>query len=87
MPHIQTDMFADQPQWLDTVTRKLPIHDFLSVMDVALAFGVSPTKVTVWIEEGRLEAANLNAGLPRKAFWKIPRSAALSLAKRIADGV
>ena len=59
----------------------------LSVVDVALAFGVSTSKVTEWIEEGRLEAANLNAGTPKKAFWKIPRASAVALARHINQGI
>ncbi len=84
---IQPDLFAARPVWLETVLRKLPGMDFLSVADVALAFGVSTSKVTEWIEEGRLEATNLNAGTPKKAFWKIPRASAVSLAEHINQGI
>lgn len=84
---IQSDLFAARPVWLETVLRKLPGMDFLSVADVALAFGVSTSKVTEWIEEGRIEATNLNAGTPKKAFWKIPRASAVSLAKHINQGI
>ena len=84
---IQADLFAALPAWLETVLRKLPGADFLSVVDVALAFGVSTSKVTEWIEEGRLEAANLNAGTPKKAFWKIPRASAVALARHINQGI
>ena len=84
---IQQDLFAARPVWLETVLRKLPGMDFLSVADVALAFGVSTSKVTEWIEEGRIEATNLNAGTPKKAFWKIPRASAVSLAEHINQGI
>ena len=84
---IQQDLFAPKPVWLETVLRKLPGMDFLSVADVALAFGVSTSKVTEWIEEGRIEATNLNAGTPKKAFWKIPRASAVSLAEHINQGI
>lgn len=84
---IQTDLFAAQPAWLATVMRRLPGADFLGVSDVALAFGVSSSKVTEWIEEGRLEAANLNAGTPKKTFWRIPRAAVVALAQAIARGI
>ena len=84
---IQPDLFAARPVWLETVLRKLPGSDFLSVVDVALAFGVSTSKVTEWIEEGRLEATNLNAGTPKKTFWKIPRASAVSLAEHINQGI
>lgn len=84
---IQPDLFAARPVWLETVLRKLPGMDFLSVADVALAFGVSTSKVTEWIEEGRIEATNLNAGTPKKAFWKIPRASAVSLAEHINQGI
>lgn len=84
---IQQDLFAARPVWLETVLRKLPGMDFLSVADVALAFGVSTSKVTEWIEEGRLEATNLNAGTPKKTFWKIPRASAVSLAEHINQGI
>lgn len=84
---IQQDLFAPKPVWLETVLRKLPGSDFLSVVDVALAFGVSTSKVTEWIEEGRIEATNLNAGTPKKAFWKIPRASAEALAKHINQGI
>ena len=40
-----------------------------------------------WIEEGRLEAVNLNAGTGKKAFWKIPRESAVALARHMAEGV
>ncbi|MEG1428116.1 MAG: helix-turn-helix domain-containing protein, partial [Oscillospiraceae bacterium] len=65
----------------------LPPCDYLSTSDVALAFGVSSTKVTQWIEEGRLEAADLNTGTNLKTFWKIPRCSAIALAQSIAHGV
>ncbi|MGN0886424.1 MAG: hypothetical protein ACI4RT_05430 [Candidatus Spyradenecus sp.] len=84
---IQPDLFAPKPVWLETVLRKLPGSDFLSVVDVALAFGVSTSKVTEWIEEGRLEATNLNAGTPKKTFWKIPRASAEALARHISQGI
>ena len=84
---IQQDLFAPKPVWLETVLRKLPGSDFLSVVDVALAFGVSTSKVTEWIEEGRLEATNLNAGTPKKTFWKIPRASAEVLARHISQGI
>lgn len=86
MKPIQTDMFAPKPHWLETVERKLPVTDFLSVVDVAMAFAVSAAKVTEWIEEGRLEAANLNAGTGKKTFWKIPRASAIALAEQIDRG-
>ena len=76
---IQTDLFAPPPAWLRTVLRRLPAQDFLSVADVALAFGVSSTTATEWIEEGRLEAVNLNAGIPRES--------AVALARHMAAGV
>lgn len=84
---IQQDLFAAEPQWLATVLRKLPSTDFLSVVDVSLAFGVSSSKVAEWIEEGRLEAVNLNAGTVKKTFWKIPRASAEALARHIAQGI
>ena len=84
---IQTDLFAAWPVWLETVLRKLPGMDFLSVADVALAFGASTSKVTGWIEEGRLEATNLNASTAKKIFWKIPRASAEALARHIAQGI
>ena len=74
---IQGDLFAPPPAWLRTVLRRLPAQDFLSVADVALA----------WIEEGRLEAVNLNAGTGKKTFWKIPRESAVALARHMAEGV
>ena len=65
MKAIQGDLFAPPPAWLRTVLRRLPAQDFLGVADVALAFGVSSTTATEWIEEGRLEAVNLNAGIAK----------------------
>ena len=87
MRSIQSDLFAPPPAWLRTVLRRLPAQDFLSVADVALAFGVSSTTATEWIEEGRLEAVNLNAGTGKKTYWRIPRESAVALAKHIAEGV
>lgn len=84
---IQGDLFAPPPAWLRTVLRRLPAQDFLSVADVALAFCASTTTVTEWIEEGRLEAVNLNAGTGKKTFWKIPRESAVALARHMAAGV
>ena len=86
MKPMQADLFAPEPVWLETVLRRLPGMDFIGVADVALAFGVSSSKVAEWIEEGRLEAANLNAGTGRKTFWRIPRAAAAALARQIAQG-
>ena len=87
MRSIQSDLFASPPVWLRTVLRRLPAQDFLGVSDVALAFGASTTTVTEWIEEGRLEAVNLNAGTGKKTFWKIPRESAVALAKHLAQGI
>lgn len=84
---IQGDLFAPPPAWLRTVLRRLPAQDFLSVADVALAFGVSSTTATEWIEEGRLEAVNLNAGTGKKTYWRIPRESAVALARHMAEGV
>ena len=84
---IQRDLFAPKPQWLSTVLRKLPAMDFLSVVDIALAFGVSTSKVIDWIDDGRLEAVNLNSGTDKKTFWKIPRASAEELARHIAAGI
>lgn len=82
----QLDMFSPPPVWLETVMRRLPAHDFLSVVDVALAFSVSTTKVIEWIEQGRIEAVNLNAGTAKKAFFKIPRASVVALAEHIVAG-
>ena len=87
MRAIQGDLFAPPPTWLATVLRRLSSKDFLSVADVALAFDVSSTKVTEWIEEGRIEAVNLNAGTGKKAFWKISRNSAVALAHHMAQGI
>ena len=84
MRSIQGDLFAPPPTWLRTVLRRLPAQDFLSVADVALAFGVSSTTATEWIEEGRLE---LNAGTGKKTYWRIPRESAVALAEHMAAGV
>ena len=73
MRSIQSDLFAPPPAWLRTVLRRLPAQDFLSA--------------TEWIEEGRLEAVNLNAGTGKKTYWRIPRESAVALAKHIAEGV
>ena len=74
MRAIQGDLFASPPTWLRTVLRRLPAQDFLSVADVALAFTASTTTVTEWIEDGRLEAVNLNAGTgkpsPSPSTWR-----------------
>lgn len=85
----QMELFgAGGHAWKDTVLRRLPGTDFLGVIDVALAFGVSQTKVVSWIEEGRLEAANLNAGIAgRRSFYRIPRTGVLDFIERIQQGI
>lgn len=83
--HIQLDLFA-QPAWRETVLRRLPACDFLTVPEVALAFAVSAPVVQKWIDEGRLEAGNLNFDCLRKAFYRIPRASVLRLIDQIAAG-
>lgn len=71
-----------------------------SVGDVAALFDVGATKVREWIEEGRLPAANLNAGMtapvdpekpklgtrPLRPLWRVTRAAILEMAGRMEHG-
>lgn len=85
---VQTDLFSGGRFWRETVLSRLPAHDFLTVADVALAFQISLAKVATWIEEGRLEAADLNVVKPgRRAFYRIPRRSVLRLIEQIDQGL
>lgn len=72
-----------------------------TVQDVAAVFAVGETKVREWIEEGRLLAANLNAGMsvpldldrpehgtrPLRPLWRITRAAILEMAQGMEAGI
>lgn len=78
-------MITATDSWYESVIGRLPKRDFIGIVDVSLAFGVSATTVMEWINERRLEAVNLNAGTAKRAFWSIPRSSAVALARYLAE--
>ena len=98
-------MFAGAagPRYAEMIERRLGNSKDkpLTVGDVAAVFKVGETKVREWIEEGRLPAANLNAGmsvavdaarpeLGRRALrplWRMTYEAVLGMAREMEAGI
>ena len=90
-----------EAHYAETVERRLGRQDVFGVLEVAGVFGVAGSTVREWIEEGRLPAADLNAGRvargadgkpldperPLRPYYRIERQAILDLAKRMEGGV
>jgi hypothetical protein len=106
MAIVQSDLageLAGGPRYAELIERRLgkDQNKTYTVMDVASVFDLSDTKVREWIEEGRLCAANLNAGMTcpvdpsrpdgeRRALrplWRMTREAIISHAKHMEAGV
>lgn len=102
MATIQTDMLtAPSAHFAEAVERRMGRQEWFCVADCAAVFRVSEATVREWIEEGRLAAANLNAGRvapvdpereslgnrPLRPYWRITREAVAQLAKRMEDGI
>lgn len=106
MATVQTDLsgaLAGGPRYVEMIKRRMhrdPNHGY-SVIEVAGLFGVSDTKVREWIEEGRLPAANLNAGMtcpedperpggarrPIRPMWRMSPEAVLAHAANMEGGL
>ncbi|MCL2103470.1 MAG: hypothetical protein FWH21_00205 [Kiritimatiellaeota bacterium] len=90
----QADIFAQGagPGFAALVRKRLGAAEWFAVPDVAGAFNVSATSVHQWIEEGRLVAADINAGRvsgkgsPMRPYWRVTRASAEALADRIERG-
>ncbi len=105
MATVQTDIvavIAGGPRYAELIERRLgkDTDKPYTVQDVAALFKVGETKVREWIEEGRLPAANLNAGMtcpvdaedpaagrrPLRPLWRVTRDAIVSMAKSMEAG-
>lgn len=86
MHSIQTDLFAQSASIEQTVSRRLPLGDFLLVSDVASALNITRTKVLELMEQGLIKAANLNIGSNRRPFYKITRASVIAYARRMDEG-
>lgn len=106
MAKVQTDLMGELsggPRYAELIERRLgkdPNTTF-TVMDVAAIFNLSDTKVREWIEEGRLCAANLNAGMtcpvkpeepdgarrPLRPLWRMTREAIINHARNMEGGL
>jgi len=102
MAIIQQDMMtAPAAHFAEAVERRMARQEWFCVADCAAVFRVSEATVREWIEEGRLAAANLNAGRtapvdpererlgtrPLRPYWRITREAVSDLAKRMEAGI
>jgi hypothetical protein len=90
-----------KPYFLDAITKRLGKQEQFGTADAAGVFDVSETTIREWIEEGRLVAADLNAGRhapvdpdrpglgerPMRPYYRIQREAILALAKRMEIGI
>lgn len=92
----QTDMMTPtSTAFLDEIRRRLAAdkRPWLATADVAGIFGVDPNTILEWIDEGRINATNLNAGRmdaagkPMRPFWRLMRVDVIDLAERIGRGV
>jgi len=91
---VQGDMFTGGagPGFAAHVMARLGGAGWFAVPDVAAAFNVSDSAVRGWIEEGRLEAADINAGraprdgAPHRPYWRVMRASAEALAQRMEKG-
>ncbi len=99
---MQHDATTDpQPYYTQQVAARLKRQDAFGTVEAAGCFGVSETTVREWIEEGRLNAADLNAGRvrpvdpdepgrgtrPMRPYYRITREAILDLARRMDNGI
>ena len=90
---VQADIFAGGagPGFAAKVRENMRGAEWLAVPDVAEVMGVANSTVREWIEEGRLPAADLNAGRrsndrPVRPYWRVMRAAVVALAERIERG-
>jgi len=102
MGTIQRDMMSEpRAYYAEQVERRMQRQDAFGTVEAAGCFGVSETTVREWIEEGRLMAADLNAGRtrptdparpegkrrPMRPYYRITRDAMLELARRLDMGI
>ncbi len=83
--------------YFEQVERRMKRQESFGTVDAAGCFGVSENTIREWIEEGRLNAADLNAGRtravdpsdptrgqrPMRPYYRITREAMLELARRM----
>lgn len=100
---VARDMFAGGAGYAALIEARLgrDTGRAYTVADVAAVFAVGETKVREWIEEGRLPAANLNAGMsvpldperpgrgerPLRPLWRVTRPAILAMARGMEAGL
>jgi hypothetical protein len=103
MATVQRDMFTGggRAHFREAVEARMGRQTWFCVAEVAGIFETSETTVREWIEEGRLAAANLNAGRtvpidaarpgmgerPMRPYWRITRAAVIDLAARMEQGI
>ena len=102
MATVQSDIFTvRKAHFKEAVEARMKKQEWFCVSEVAGVFETSETTVRGWIEEGRLAAANLNAGRrapvdearpglgerPLRPYWRITRAAVLDLAARMEQGI
>jgi hypothetical protein len=106
MATVQQDLvstLAGGARFVELIERRLSKDQnvMYSVMDVAVVFSVSDTKVREWIEDGRLCGANMNAGMtcpvnpdkpdgerrPLRPLWRMTRAAIMDMAAHMEAGV
>jgi hypothetical protein len=101
MERTQQDFLTEvKPYFMDAIVKRMRNQESFGTVDVAIVFEVSETTVREWIEEGRLVAADLNAGRhapvdpgrpklgerPLRPYYRVQREAILALAKRMEMG-
>ena len=102
MGAIQRDMMTEpRAYYAEQVARRMQRQDAFGTVEAAGCYGVSETTIREWIEEGRLMAADLNAGRTRpedpgrpegnrramRPYYRITREAMLELARRMDMGI
>jgi len=70
--------------YLDEIKSRCKFAARFSTGDAAAIFGVSADTIRAWMEEGRLESINLNAGTHRRPHYQITRQAIIALAEKIS---
>lgn len=102
MATVQTDIagaLMGGPRFAELIERRLgkDTDKTYTIRDVAEVFDIGETKVHDWITEGRLPAANMNAGMtcrvdrenpdkgtrPLRPLWRMTYKAILDMAKNM----
>ncbi|MBR5591982.1 MAG: hypothetical protein IKW38_05545 [Kiritimatiellae bacterium] len=86
MKAVQDDLFAERGTFEALMQRRLPAADLLVISDVASALNITRSKVLELIEEGMIQAVNLNMGTPLRPFYKVMRESVLAYARRLDKG-